>query len=254
VYRVRIAPDTRQGDIITLPKAEAHYVAHVLRMRAGEEIDAFDGVEHEYRLRLIAVSSRTVQGQVLASRSSMMPSLTPLVLGQAVPKGTKMDLIVEKCSELGLTTLVPLYTERTIVRTLPGQTSDKLARWQRIAQAAARQCGRHTLLDVRPPMPLADFYADYPTAAVKIVCWEKETQQGLRQVLDALAAKDPIVILIGPEGGWTSQEIVTARAHGFVTAQLGSHRLRTETAAIAVTGIIRYHLGELEPQGETRKE
>jgi 16S rRNA (uracil1498-N3)-methyltransferase len=254
VPRVRIAPGMRQGDMITLPKAEAHYVADVLRLRVGDEISAFDGRAQEYRLRLTTVSSTVVQGQVVASRTRATVSPKPLVLGQAVPKGAKMDLIVEKCSELGLTTLVPLYTERTVVREIPGRLETKLARWQRVAEAAARQCGRHTLLDLQPPMSLVDFCAHYSTAPVKLVCWERERQWGLRQALETWAGQSPVVVLIGPEGGWTTQEIAVARTHGFVTVHLGPCMLRTETAAIAITSIIRYSLGDLEPAGENQPE
>jgi 16S rRNA (uracil1498-N3)-methyltransferase len=254
VHRVRILPNTRQGDTVTLARTEAHYVARVLRLRAGDEIHAFDGLTHEYRLRLTTVSSRVVQGQVVASWTCATASPKPLVLGQAVPKGAKMDLIVEKCSELGLTTLVPLYTERTVVREIAGRMHEKLARWQRIAEAAARQCGRHTLLDLQRPMSLVDFCVHYGAAPVKLVCWEGEPRCGLRQALDRYAGQSPVVVLVGPEGGWSVQEIAVARAHGFETVHLGPRVLRTETAAIAVTGIIRYSLGELEPQGEERDE
>jgi 16S rRNA (uracil1498-N3)-methyltransferase len=250
VYRVRIAPGVQQGDVVTLPKAEAHYVAHVLRLRAGDELSAFDGVAQKYRLRLTTVSSTAVQGQVVASQHGTVASPKPLILGQAVPKGTKMDLIVEKCSELGLTTLVPLYTKRTVAREVPGRMRQKLARWHRIAEAAARQCGRHTLLDLRHPMSLADFCAHYSAAPVKIVCWTREPRSGLRQALNRCAGQSPVVILIGPEGGWSDQEITMARAHGFAAVHLGPRVLRTETAAIVVTSIVRYSLGELEPQVE----
>jgi 16S rRNA (uracil1498-N3)-methyltransferase len=250
VYRVRIAPGVQQGDVVTLPKAEAHYVAHVLRLRAGDEISAFDGVAQEYRLRLTTVSSTAVQGQVVASQHGTVTAPKPLILGQAVPKGTKMDLIVEKCSELGLTTLVPLYTKRTVAREVPERMRQKLARWHRIAEAAARQCGRHTLLDLRYPMSLADFCAHYSAAPVKIVCCTREPRSGLRQALNRCAGQSPVVILIGPEGGWSEREITMARAHGFVAVHLGPRVLRTETAAIVVTSIVRYSLGELEPQEE----
>ena len=248
--RVRIAPDQRHGETVELPRAEAHYVAHVLRLRPGDEIDAFDGLERTYRLRLTTVSSTMVQGRVVAMQVVATDASIPLVLGQAMPKGTKMDLVVEKCSELGLTTLVPLYTERTIVREVPGRLRQKLARWHRIAAAAARQCGRRTLLDVQDPMPLPDFCTHYKTASAKIVCWEEERQQGLQQLLDGRTGTHPVVVLIGPEGGWTSEEIALARAHGFATVRLGPRILRTETAAIAMTSIIRYSLGAFEPPGE----
>jgi 16S rRNA (uracil1498-N3)-methyltransferase len=158
-----------------------------------------------------------------------------------------MDLIVEKCSELGLTTLVPLHTERTVVREASERLATRMARWQRIAAAAARQCGRRTLLDVQPPMALRDFCGRYGSAPVKLVCWEEERRQGIRQVLESLAGQSPIVLLIGPEGGLTVHEVETARTQGFITVSLGSHLLRTETAAIVLTGIVRYSLGDLEP-------
>ncbi|MGQ4809958.1 Ribosomal RNA small subunit methyltransferase E [Candidatus Entotheonellaceae bacterium PAL068K] len=248
--RVRIAPGRRHGEAVTLPKAEAHYVSHVLRLRPGDEIDAFDGHQHTYRLRLTTVSSTTVQGRVVIAQALAAEAVVPLVLGQAMPKGTKMDLVVEKCSELGLTTLVPLYTERTAVRDVAGRWRQRLARWQRIAEAAARQCGRRTLLEMQGPMSLSDFWAHYRVASVKIMCWEQERRQGLRSLLASHTGLQPVVVLIGPEGGWTPQEVAQTRTHGFVTVYLGPCILRTETAAIAVTSMIRYGLGGFEPPGE----
>jgi 16S rRNA (uracil1498-N3)-methyltransferase len=249
VHRVRIAPGQHAGNPVTLPKTEAHYVSRVLRLRCGDELQAFDGTGQVYRLRLTTVSAATVQGQLLELLASGPAGAPVLVLGQALPKGARMDLIVEKCSELGLTTLVPVYTKRTVVREVAKRVPEKLTRWQRIAAAAARQCGRRVLLEVHPPLPLAEFCARYDSAPLKLVCWEAESQRGLRQALMAFIGQSPLVVLIGPEGGLTAQEVALARAHGFVTVSLGPSILRTETAAIAVTSIIRYHLGELEPQG-----
>ncbi len=161
--RVRIAPGVRCGELVTLRKPEAHYVARVLRLRAGEEISAFDGEGQTCRLRLITVSPTLVEGVVIAPLAHSEARCTPVVLGQALTKGAKMDLVVEKCSELGLTTLVPLYTARTVVREQATHAA-KLVRWRRIAEAAARQCGRATLLEVQAPMSLADFCTTYRAA------------------------------------------------------------------------------------------
>ncbi len=126
--RVRIAPGLRPGDEIVLPREVAHYLTRVLRLQIGDEFQAFDGVTSEYDLRLTAVSPVTVAGQVVRKWAKPSVPLTPLVLGQAIPKGPKMDLIVEKCSELGLTTLVPLYTERTVPRNISDRAQEKLGR------------------------------------------------------------------------------------------------------------------------------
>lgn len=250
MHRVCVPPGTLDQAAVTLPPAVAHYVIHVLRLQVGDELGAFDGTGQECRLRVTRISPTHVQGERVAWLATAAPSPMPFILGQALPKGTKMDLIVEKCSELGLTTLVPLYTNRTVVRETPERLAGKMARWQRIAAAAARQCGRRTLLDVQSPMALRDFCVRYRSAPVKLVCWEAEQRHGMRQALARLADQSPIVVLIGPEGGLTVDEVGMAREYGFTTVSLGPRVLRTETAAIVLTSVVRYSLGELEPQGE----
>jgi 16S rRNA (uracil1498-N3)-methyltransferase len=248
IHRVCVPPESLRQSTITLSSSVAHYIRHVLRLRVGDEITAFDGAGQECLVRLTSMAAAHVQGEKLALLAPTMPTPTPLILGQALPKGSKMDLVVEKCSELGLTTLVPLYTERIVVREATSERlSTKMARWQRIAAAAARQCGRRTCLDIQQPMALRDFCGCYGSAPVKLVCWEEERQQGIRQLLERLTGQSPIVIVVGPEGGLTSHEVEMARTEGFTTVSLGSHLLRTETAAIVLTSIVRYSLGDLEP-------
>ena len=250
MHRIRLHSTLQNGACVTLSAAQAHYVARVLRLRAGDTIAAFDGAGHEWRLRLTRVSGKQVQAEIIASQLADTTALAPVILGQALPKSAKMDLIVEKCSELGLTTLVPLYTDRTVVRETPARLPARLARWKRIAEAAAKQCGRHTLLNVQTPQPLADFCRNYHPIAAKILCWEGEDQEGIRQYLDSQRDAESYVVLIGPEGGWADAEVELARTHGFVPVSLGPRVLRTETAAIAITSLIRYSRGDLEPHGE----
>lgn len=249
MHRVCVTTAIGLATILTLPPSVSHHVVTVLRLRPGDEISVFDGTGRECCLRLTSVSAASVQGEVMAFLPEK-PQLTPLILGQALPKNPKMDLIVEKCSELGLTTLVPLYTERTVVRKITDRTNDKLVRWQRIAEAAARQCGRQTIMEIRSSMSFADFCADYATAPGKILCWEEEQQQGIRQALATFTGHWPLVVVIGPEGGFSAPEVALARAHNFMVANLGPLTLRTETAAIVATALVRYSLYELEPQRE----
>jgi 16S rRNA (uracil1498-N3)-methyltransferase len=248
--RIRLKSTPQNGACVILSTAQSHYVARVLRLRVGDTIAAFDGAGHEWRLRLTRVSGNQVQAEIIASQLADTTALAPVILGQALPKSAKMDLIVEKCSELGLTTLVPLYTERTVVRETPGRLPARFARWQRIAEAAAKQCGRHTLLDVQGPQSLADFCRHYHPVTAKILCWEGEGHGGVRQLLESLRDAGSYAVLIGPEGGWSSAEVDLARTHGFVPVSLGPRILRTETAAIAITSLIRYIRGDLETHGE----
>ena len=132
-----------------------------------------------------------------------------------------MDWIVEKCSELGLSTLVPLHTELSVVRNVGHRITGKMARWQRIAASAAGQCGRRTLLELGAPSSLPDFCARYGTAPVKIICWEHEKSLGIRQPLEVGGGQYPVAVLVGPEKGFTEEEVTVAIAHGFLPVSLG---------------------------------
>jgi 16S rRNA (uracil1498-N3)-methyltransferase len=249
--RIRLTEPPQVDGVVTFAPSESRYAARVLRLRVGDEVTAFDGRGGEWQLRLITVAPDRVQGELIATVATTSSPSLPLILGQALPnKSSKMDWIVEKGSELGLTTLTPLYTVRTVVREAPGRTETKLSRWNRLAEAAARQCGRRFLLDIRPPQSLGDFCVTNQAAAAKIICWEEESHRGIRDVLEAMMPDGPVAVLVGPEGGWTEQEVSQARAHGFVSVSLGPRILRTETAAVTLISLIRYAQGELGPLGQ----
>ena len=146
-----------------------------------------------------------------------------------------------------MSTLVPLHTALSVVRGAGQLMTGKMDRWQRIAAAAAGQSGRRTLLELGTPSSLPEFCARYDGAPVKIICWEHEKSRGIRQALEVNGDQYPIAVLVGPEKGFTEDEVAVAVARGFVPVSLGPRRLRAETAAVAVTGIIRYSRGELDP-------
>ena len=247
MHRVYVPPETLDQPAISLSDERAHYIARVLRLRGGDEVGLFDGSGREWLVRLTRVSAGLVQGERVSVLATPPPCDKVVVLGQGLPQGAKMDWIVEKCSELGLSTLVPLHTELSAVRSVGQRINERMARWHRIAAAAAGQCGRRTLLKLGTPSSVADFCARYDTAAVKIICWEREKSRGVRQVLEAGDDRYPVAVLVGPESGFTEDEVAVAETHDFVPVSLGPRRLRTETAAVAVTSIIRYSRGELDP-------
>ena len=247
MHRVYVPPETFDQPVISLLDERAHYIARVLRLKGGDEVGLFDGSGREWLVRLTRVSAGLVQGERVSMLATPPPCDKVVVLGQGLPQGAKMDWIVEKCSELGLSALVPLHTELSAVRSVGQRINERMARWHRIAAAAAGQCGRRTLLKLGTPSSVADFCARYDTAAVKIICWEREKSRGVRQVLEAGDDRYPVAVLVGPESGFTEDEVAVAETHGFVPVSLGPRRLRTETAAVAVTSIIRYSRGELDP-------
>lgn len=247
MHRAYVPPGTLEETVISLSRDTAHYIARVLRLRVDDQIGLFDGSGQEWLVRLTRVSADLVQGERLTLLAVPSSCNKVVVLGQGLPRGAKMDWIVEKCSELGLSALVPLHTRLSVVRSTGQRMSEKMARWQRIAAAAAGQCGRRTLLELGTPSSLPDFCARYGAAPVKIICWEQETAHSMRQVLETGDNRYPIAVLVGPESGFTEDEIAVAETHGFVPVSLGPRRLRTETAAVAVISIIRYSRGELDP-------
>ena len=247
MHRVYVPPETLDEPVISLSDDKAHYIARVLRLRGGDDVGLFDGSGREWLVRLTRVSAGLVQGERVSMLATPPPCDKVVVLGQGLPQGAKMDWIVEKCSELGLSTLVPLHTELSAVRSVGQRINERMARWHRIAAAAAGQCGRRTLLKLGTPSSVADFCVRYNAAAVKIICWEREKSRGVRQVLEAGDDRYPVAVLVGPESGFTEDEVAVAETHGFVPVSLGPRRLRTETAAVAVTSIIRYSRGELDP-------
>lgn len=247
MHRAYVPPGTLDEPVISLSRNTAHHIARVLRLRVNDQIGLFDGSGQEWLVRLTRVSADLVQGERLTRLAASSSCNKVVVLGQGLPQGAKMDWIVEKCSELGLSALVPLHTQLSVIRSTGQRMSGKMARWQRIAAAAAGQCGRRTLLELGTPSSLADFCARHVAAPVKIICWEQEKSHGIRQVLEAGDNQYPVAVLVGPESGFTEGEVAVAETHGFVPVSLGPRRLRTETAAVAVTSIIRYSRGELDP-------
>ena len=247
MHRLYVAPEILDESVISLPRGASHHVSRVLRLRAGDRIGLFDGSGREYLVCLTLVSASQVRAEKQALLAGASTRGDVVVLGQGLPQGAKMDWIVEKCSELGLSTLVPLHTELSVVRSTGQPMTGKMARWQRIAAAAAGQCGRRTLLEFGAASSISDFCARYEAVPVKIICWEHEKSYGIRQALENSHGQYPVAVLVGPEKGFSESEIDVAAAHGFVPVSLGPQRLRTETAAVIVTGIIRYSRGEFDP-------
>jgi 16S rRNA (uracil1498-N3)-methyltransferase len=167
---------------------------------------------------------------------------TPLTLLTAVPRGGRMDFLVQKCSELGVSRIVPVITARSVVRPEPA----KRGRWEKIAREAARQCGRADVPEVSPPTPLAAALAASDLPDRRLMLSPEAGGRPLRALLPDRAAT---ALLVGPEGGLDTAEVEAARAAGFQAASLGSRILRVETAAIVAVALAEEAFGALSPEG-----
>jgi len=245
MHRCYIDPADWNDSEMTLTAEERHHLSDVLRAEEGDTVAVFDGKGREATARIESHGSKTVL-RVLKLESNPRPAFS-LTLIQALPKGKKMDLIVEKATELGVSAIHPVITERTIVRLDDNQRKERGERWQRIALNASRQCGTSWVPDVKP---VSDF-----TAAVKecgdfdfVVVGSLQADTGqIHSVVDRVRDKKPrrVAAIIGPEGDLTLNELNEASSAGAVPVSFGSLVLRVETAALYVLSVLKYEFGRL---------
>ncbi len=230
--RFFVPPSALDADPIVFAPREAHHIAGVLRLRPGTRIVAFDG-RREVEADLLTVGDAGVTAaKIGAPRAAVRP--VSLVLLQGVPRGPKMDVIVRMVTEIGVSSVHPVLTERSVAD--PGPV--RVERWRRIAREAAKQCGRADVPEIYPPAVLADALAAIGPVDLLIVPWE-ETARPLG-VVAAGRPYDSAAFLIGPEGGLTAGEVETVRAAGGEAVSLGPLLLRTETAGVVTAAMLLY--------------
>lgn len=168
----------------------------------------------------------------------------PITLFQGLPKGSKMEFILQKTTELGVTEIIPFVAGRSVPRPAREREEERLARWRKIVLEAARQSNRSMLPKVAP---VVDFQRipEFSLQSLKLLLWEKERSNGLKSVLSGAPAPESIAVMIGPEGGLTDEEAQAAVADGFIPVTMGSRIMRTETAAIAVLAILQFYWGDM---------
>ena len=215
-----------------------HHLAHVLRARAGLTVELFDGHGRSCPAVVEALGESTARLKPGAPRQA--PRTREVTLLQGLPKGERWDWILQKGTELGATRFAPLATERTIVKLEPARARERQERWQKICQEAARQCGRSEVPEVWPLLPLPEALARLPPALPLLVLDEEERALNLRQALNPLEAMAPLAFSIGPEGGWTREEVALQERHGARAVTLGTRVLRTETASTAVLAVLAF--------------
>jgi 16S rRNA (uracil1498-N3)-methyltransferase len=238
----------RMNDELLVLAGEDHrYLTRVLRLAVGDAVVLFDGLRVEADARIVRVGPRALELKIEARRPVAAADRPDVTLIQALPKGDKLELVVQKATELGVSRILPVVTERSVPRFGDSgamRTLARRSRWQKIAREAARQCGRADVPDVEPVTSFATALAATTKEALKLLLWEGEREHRLRAVLP----REPptrLVAAVGPEGGFALDEVEAARAAGFVTVGLGTRVLRTETAALVLLSILGYALGDL---------
>ena len=246
--RFYIPPARWNLDRLVLDEDEAHHALDVLRMKAGDRAVVFNGEGGHADIEIASISKRSAELRLIRGAQSAPPACR-ITLGQAIPKGKNMDLIVQKATELGAAAVVPLLTEHTVVQCDARDAEKKREKWQEVAVEACKQCGQNWLPIVHPPQSLHGLFNPKTAPAFDLLLIASLQPDAVhpKQVLgdflrDRGSQPTSVLVLIGPEGDFTPAEIALAKEHGCRPITLGPIVLRTETAALYCLSVLSYEL------------
>ncbi len=228
---------------LSVSGSDANHIKNVLRLKLGDNIILFDGSGNEYEAEIIHMEPGRVDVSVLRSTSSLTESTVRITVAQGFLKDKKMDDIVRHLTELGITGWLPVIAQRSVSRPDSRRLDARAERWKKIATEALKQCRRTCIPDIQPAVSFKEAVFMGKDYDLKFIFWENETL--LWDCRTPVRHGATIFILLGPEGGFTQDEVETAAASGFVTASLGPRILRAETAAIAACTLVQYFFGDM---------
>jgi 16S rRNA (uracil1498-N3)-methyltransferase len=258
IYRVRpeivnlnmryffIQDPNSEGTAFMIKGSDANHIKNVLRLKSGDRIGLFDGKGMDYEARITAISSRSVEVMITRSFPSNAESPVDIIVAQAYLKEKKMDGLVRQLSELGVRKWIPFFASRSVPRPDQERLASRRQRWQKIAREALKQSKRGRFMEIGSVVPFENLLQIAEDMDLKIVFWE-DTAKTLDSILLALPGHEfkQIIVVLGPEGGFSSTEIDSFKTHGFITASLGPRILRAETATLAATTLLQYLFGDL---------
>lgn len=228
------------GALLQLHDDAANHVGRVLRMQVGQRLLLFTGDGNNYAASIVQADKRHVQVKIEQVETNSSEAPVAIHLGQGISRGERMDFVLQKSVELGVSAITPLFTERCGVKLNGDRLDKKQQQWQKIVIAACEQSGRSVVPVVHQPQSLSVWLAELPEALRLTL--DPHATTPLKQ---RVVAAERIQLLIGPEGGLTDAEVNQASNHGFAAVRLGPRVLRTETAALAALTVIQYQFGDL---------
>jgi 16S rRNA (uracil1498-N3)-methyltransferase len=246
MHRFYIPPENWNPDALVLPDAEAHHARDVLRLKRGDRVVVFNGRGREITAEIVDLAKSEVHLRKL-HESETPPLRCRITLGQAIPKGKNMDLIVQKAVEIGAAEIAPLISERTIVDLDKKEAEQKRERWQQIAIEAAKQCGQNWLPTIHVPQKLKDFFSHQPARDLSLIGSLQPDALHLKHILAEYRERhgdrpQAVLMMVGPEGDFTPAELALAKTHSCQPITLGPIILRVETAAIYCLSVLSYEL------------
>ncbi len=225
------------GTTVALERDSAHYLGRVLRLQPGDTIHLFNSEDGEFAAQVIELGKQQALVRILEPVTVQANPQLSIHLGLGLSRGERMDYAVQKSTELGVGSITPVITEYCEVRLSPQRQENRQAHWQRVAISACEQCGRSQVPTVNRPETLLQWLASHPSGI--LLDSRADAHLSDQQVESSIA------LLVGPEGGFSEQELVSARQHGYRVISLGPRVLRTETAPVAALSVLQYLFGDL---------
>lgn len=238
-----VTTDRVEKPYIYIEGSDVNHMKNVLRMKTGERLSVSDGDNHKYLCRIEGYGEGRAALEILEEETADTELASKIYLFQGLPKGDKMELIIQKAVELGVYRVVPVAMKRCVVRLDAGKAEKKAARWNEIAKGAAKQSGRGRIPEVSRVLELKEALALAEELDILLIPYElAEGMEHTRQVIGAIKPGQSVGIFIGPEGGFEKEEVAAATLAGAKEITLGRRILRTETAGLAVLSVLMYHL------------
>jgi 16S rRNA (uracil1498-N3)-methyltransferase len=248
MHRFFVSRECLQAKQVIFTGRQAHQIRNVLRIKSGDHVVVLDNTGCEYTVILTKVGRQDVAGEVISRQQVQAEPNTQITLYQSLLAREKFEWVLQKCTEVGVTSFVPIVTERSIVRRQDAITPRKLSRWQDIITEAAEQSGRGRIPQLDAPVNFVDAVSRFGDFDLCLIGTLGTTGSSVRDILRTGNTEPAAVALfIGPEGGFTDKELQLAEANGIKPVSLGHRVLRTETAAVVASAVILYELGELAP-------
>lgn len=244
MQRYLLSPEQIKEGKVTFWEEEVHHLLHVMRYREGDRVIVGDGERMAYLVEIGLLTPKTGEGKVLYPIIEERELPVQVTLAQGIAKGEKMDLIIQKATELGVYAVLPFFSERTIVKLEGKKEADRRRRWQKIAKEAAEQSHRITIPAIFPSLSFAQLLASVHRFEYAFIPYEKELERSFFSHVETIPSGKSVLIIIGPEGGFTEGEIAAAEREGVIPVSLGRRILRTETAGlVALSAFVHHHEG-----------
>lgn len=243
--RFFVSPEDVKGGMVTIRGRDARHILRSLRRGKGDALVVTAGLGVEYDATIISTAPRVVQARIEGERRVDTEATIEITIAQGMPKGSKMEFVVQKCTEVGVKRIIPARTARSVVEYRAERMGPRMARWIRIAEEAAKQAGRTQVPTVAPVADFPAAVAELSGMDLAILPWEEERGVTLRETLRRGPRPTRVGVFIGPEGGFSPVEVEAAARAGMVSVTLGPRVLRTETAGAVVAALILYEFGEM---------